>query len=89
MAFPQTAFSGDTRLLKWKKILGRYQNAAGAKSANDPKRGDTRYRTILKVLRAMQGAPFDPAPPQSQVFLADSQGNELTDSTGNKLFTYQ
>lgn len=45
----------DTRLRLWKKILGVYQNAAGALATNNPRIKDTLRKTKLKVNKSQQG----------------------------------
>jgi hypothetical protein len=46
----------DTRLVRWTKMLGRYQNLDGADPTNNPKRTDTLRRIKLKLLRAITNA---------------------------------
>lgn len=45
---------GDTRLVRWTKILGWWQNLDGADAANDPKRGDTLRRIMEKLAKAVK-----------------------------------
>ena len=45
----------DTTLRKWMKILGAYQNKAGALPANDPQIGMTLRTVKIKVLKAIRG----------------------------------
>jgi hypothetical protein len=54
VSFPTTNARADGKLRKWKKILGRLQNAAGALSVNNPKPADGLRRTKVKVLRAFR-----------------------------------
>lgn len=53
-----TALLSDTRLRIWKKILGYYQNQAGALAANNPTINDTLRITKQKVLCAKKGVAF-------------------------------
>lgn len=45
----------DTKGRVWKKILGAYQNKAGALAGNDPARNDTVQQTRQKVNKALKG----------------------------------
>lgn len=50
--------STDTGLRKWTKVLGVKQNEAGAKAANNPRRGDTMRIIKLKLLHAYRGTSY-------------------------------
>jgi hypothetical protein len=46
----------DTRLVKWKKVLGKYQDSlSGANSANDPRQRDSLRPTLKKINNALTG----------------------------------
>lgn len=77
MSFPTTNTRGDTRLWKWKKILGVLQNAPGALAGNNPRRNDTRRWTIIKVLAALRGVSSHiglPSPDWTVTFDPNVQG---------------
>lgn len=49
---------GDTRWLRWVKMLGQYQNRLGALSANNPQRGDSLRVVKQKLLNAVNGTSY-------------------------------
>lgn len=45
----------DSKWLVWARILGHYQNQAGADARNNPHREDTLWQLKTKVLKAIHG----------------------------------
>lgn len=43
----------DTRLVRWTRILGAWQNVSGADSRNNPRKGDTLRQTLVKLAKAL------------------------------------
>lgn len=48
----------DTKWLRWVKMLGQYQNEAGALAANNPLRGDPIRVVKQKLLCAINGVSY-------------------------------
>jgi hypothetical protein len=78
-----TARRTDTRLMRWTKWLGMYQNLPGADPRYDPRRTDTLRIIKWKLLRAMAVMPQTAHDPVG--IIGEGAGEGITGEGGETL----
>jgi len=64
---------GDSRLMRWKRVLQVLQNKSGALASNNPHRGDSLRRTLVRILDALLKVGSNNLIPIGSAYNAQSQ----------------